>query len=93
MKFSNRITAYSYPIGLRLGTMILDICLRNPYEQEFFLREEEESEFQKFSRMSFVHLSRRRRNLDLFDLKDDRSVRSALFSHFLASSSLVLGQH
>ena len=40
------------------------------------------SEFQNFLPTSLVHvpLSRRRRNLYLFDLRDDRSVRSALFS-------------
>ena len=39
------------------------------------------SEFQNILRTSFVHvlLSRRRRNLYLPDLEDDRSVRSAIF--------------
>ena len=43
-----------------------------------------DSEFQNFLRTSFVHvpLFRRRRNLHLFDLRDDSSVRSALFFNY-----------
>ena len=46
------------------------------------------SEFRNFPRTSIIHVpfSRRHRNLYLFDPRDDRSVRSALFPKIYRSS-------
>ena len=71
-------TAYSsYPIELKLGMIILDVSLCG-YEQDFQAAEGGAQSFKIFLQTSFLHvpLSRRRRNL--LDLKDERSVRSAL---------------
>ena len=56
-----------------LGMIILDIYLPNRYEQ-IFLVQGKGSKFKNFLRTSFVHipLSRRRRNLYVLDLRDQR---------------------
>ena len=56
-KFSKQFTAYSIdPIGLKLGTKILDINMHNLDEQDFLGTEEKNSKSQNFLQMSFVHV-------------------------------------
>ena len=51
------------------------------------------SKFRNLLRTTFVHvsLSRRRRNLYLLDLRDDRNVRSALFFFKKSSAQARVG--
>ena len=67
--------------------MILDIGLQNRYEQELFYVQGKDvriSEFFRGRHLYNVPLSRRRRNLHLLDLRDDRIVRFfAIFMSFL----------
>ena len=79
-----------YPIELKLGMIILDINLHNP-EQDFLHGKELRISICLRTSFILVPLSRRRRNLYLLDLRDDRSVRSALFH--LQSFFLVLLQY
>ena len=80
VKSSNRSTAYSiHPIALKHSMIILGINLHNRYEN--CSGAGKKLRILKL-RTSFVHvsLSRRRRNLYLLGLRDDRRVRSALLS-------------
>ena len=82
LKFAHRFAAYTiHLVELKLGRMVLDINLHNRYEQDFSGAGEGLRIPNSFCRRHlYMFPCLPIAEICLLDLRDDRSVRSALFS-------------